>query len=91
MDLLFSKYASPFSLLDSMIQNKRFFEFVLEFMKIHNENLEWEFYLHKAVKGSFEEFKKSIEEDESNEKMTDEQIEATLIESKNILNEFKPT
>lgn len=47
-----------------MISTGRFFEFVQEFVKTHNEEQEdktiWEFWLHKVFDQSLEEFKESI-------------------------------
>jgi DNA topoisomerase IB len=47
-----------------MISTGRFFEFVKEFVKTHNEEQEdktiWEFWLHKVFDKSLEEFKESI-------------------------------
>jgi len=49
-----------------MISTGRFFEFVQEFVKTHNEEQEdktiWEFWLHKVFDKSLEEFKASIKE-----------------------------
>lgn len=39
MDLLFSRYASPFLLLDSMIGCGRFLEFVSEIHDMNNERV----------------------------------------------------
>jgi hypothetical protein len=47
-----------------MISTGRFFEFVQEFVKTHNEEQEdktiWEFWLHKVFDKSLEEFKELI-------------------------------
>lgn len=52
MDLLFSRYASPFLLLDQMILTDRFSAFVSELLRIRNEEKDeqtlWEFFLHKV-------------------------------------------
>ena len=60
MDLLFSRYASPFLLLDQMILTDRFSAFVSELLRIRNEEKDeqtlWEFFLHKVFDKSFYEF-----------------------------------
>lgn len=89
MDLLFSKYASPFLLLDGFILTGRFCDFMLEFIDIENEKTMWEFYLHKVHDMSFEEFKNSCSPRQT-EPQTDEELETTVQNSKSILNGFIP-
>ena len=86
MDLLFSKYASPFSFIDPMIQTLRFSEFVDEFLTLESEKKEWEFYLHKVFNKSFDEFKNSMEQPKASE----EQVETTVQNSISILQNFIP-
>lgn len=89
MDLLFSKYASPFLLLDGFILTGRLFDFVLEFIDIENEKTMWEFYLHKIHDMSFDEFKKSCTSRQT-EPQTDEELETTIQNSQSMLNGFNP-
>ena len=91
MDLLFSRYASPFVLLDSLILTHSlnnfiddFFDFIIEERK---EKTEWEFFLHKVYDKSWGEFSESIRQ--SNDQ-TPIDLGATLTKSKNILNNFTP-
>ena len=91
MDLLFTRYASPFVLLDSLILTNslnnfidEFFDFIIEERK---EKTEWEFFLHKVYDKSWGEFSNSIKQS-SNQKQVD--LGATIINSKNILNNFTP-
>lgn len=97
MDLLFKRYASPFLLLDEMLACQRFLEFVTEFLKLHNEDMEaetlWDLWLHRVYDKSFDEFKMEIGYSSSNE--TQETIDAAVLEttvkeSNNILNGFIP-
>lgn len=86
MDLLFSKYASPFSFVDELISNGDFLEWVLSFIDFDNEKTVWELWLHKEFEKSFGEFKDSIlkkPEVETN-------LETTVKDSQNILNNFVP-
>ena len=91
MDLLFSRYASPFVLLDSLILTHSlnnfiddFFDFIIEERK---EKTEWEFFLHKVYDKSWGEFSESIKQSENQESID---LGATLNKSKNILNNFTP-
>lgn len=99
MDLLFNRYASPFSLLDLMIQSNRFYEFVEELIGTSEDEKLWQMYLSMLsnpmyeIKKSFNDFKQSLTEQqpvEQNKKMTDKEIEATIKHSKEILNSFNP-
>lgn len=95
MDLLFSRYASPFSFIETMIQAGRFSEWVYETMKIvHDEREEknmWEFFLHKVDEGSYQDFREGIKNDTNNQNMSAETIESTIQNSMDILNNFSPT
>ena len=91
MDLLFKRYASPFSLLEMFISTGRFSDFVNEFIEIQNEESEWEFYIHRVFDKSFDEFKSSISSRRNNMIPTDEPLETTLQNSKSLLNNFIPS
>lgn len=86
MDLLFKRYADPFCLLDGMIRTKRFFEFVLKLIEIHNNEKLYDLWLHKVIDKSFEEFKEAC----SVQPMSESEIETTVLESEEILNSFVP-
>ena len=90
MDLLFHRYASPFLLLDTYIEQGRLFDFVIEFFNIRNDEMTWDVWLHKVYDQSFEEFKKSMNEIQENKEATKEQVETTIKGSKNILINFNP-
>ena len=93
MDLLFTRYASPFVLLDGLILTNSlnsfvddFFDFIIEERK---EKTEWEFFLHKVYDKSWSEFSDGIEQ--SNTDNSDPiDLGATLMKSKNMLNNFTP-
>lgn len=84
MDRLFKRYADPFLFIDSLIISERFTEFVLELLDIENEEMMWQFYLHKVYDKSFDEFKESMKP------VPKEQLETTVQNSKSILNNFNP-
>ena len=93
MDLLFKRYASPFILLELMIQSNRFSEFVDELVEVEGEQKLWELYLHHSILDkSFVDFKKKIMKIEptNNIKTTEKDIEATIKKSNKMLNGFNP-
>lgn len=95
MDLLFTRYASPFLLLDGYISSGCFSDFVDKFTEFKNESLEWEYYLHKLGawdERTFDEFRRDIHHGRPNTKIerpSDEQIETTISESYDIINNFE--
>ena len=94
MDQLFKRYADPFPFMDGMIQTGRFREFVVEFLKTINkekeDQLDWEFFLHKVWEGTFSEFKEGIDTNKRNQAMSEQTMETTIKESMNILKNFNP-
>lgn len=92
MDLLFKRYASPFSLLDEYISAGRMFEFIDKLLEIRNQEQEndtlWEFYLHKVFDKSYSEFLKEIEKRTVPDKPID--VETTINDSFKLLNDFSP-
>ena len=93
MDLLFKRYASPFVLLELMIQSNRFSEFVDDVVEVEGEQKLWELYLHhKILDKSFVDFKKSVVKTRptNNKEMTGKEIEATIKKSNEMLNSFNP-
>ena len=92
MDLLFTRYASPFVLLDGLMLTTSLNNSVDEFFNLINEERkeksQWEFFLHKVYDKSWSEFSNDIEQSE-NQKPID--LGATLVKSKNMLNNFTPT
>ena len=87
MDLLFKRYASPFILLDSLISTSSCADFIDEFLNFVNEDVQWEFFLHKVYDKSWKEFKDEIVEQHEEKKID---LGATVIKSKNMLKNFTP-
>ena len=87
MDLLFVRYASPFVLLDGLILTNSLNNFVDDFFDFVNEDREWEFFLHKVYDKSWSEFSNEMKQSE-NQKQVD--LGATIVKSKNMLNNFTP-
>ena len=88
MDLLFTRYASPFVLLDGLILTNSLKNFVDDFFDFINKDREWEFFLHKVYDKSWSEFSNDMKQSE-NQKPID--LGATLVKSKNMLSNFTPT
>lgn len=89
MDLLFEKMANPFVLIDELLLNGDFFDWVLEFVNEENERQIWEVWLHKVFDKSFADFRNSVMQTQPNQ-MDNEQLETTVMNSKSILNGFIP-
>lgn len=94
--MLFQRYASPMVILDKMIQAGRLNEFIREFVKIRNQELEdqtrWEFWLHRVFDMTFKEFLSKTEQaEETEEVLPDEVLQATVLESMGIINGFCPS
>ena len=87
MDMLFSKYACPFLLSDNYIEDARFDEFVSEVWGIHNDEIAWDFYLHKVEEAiSFDDFLESMKPAPS---MEHADFETIIDDSASILENFK--
>lgn len=91
MDLLFKRYASPFVLLDNLILISSSSSFIDDLFNLiskeKEEQIQWEFFLHKVFDKSWKEFN-----DEVNQPINDEPIDlgATVVKSRNMLNNFTP-
>ena len=91
MDLLFKRYASPFLLIDNLILIGSSSSFVDDFINFINkekeEQINWEFFLHKVFDKSWKEFC-----DEVSQPIDDKEIDlgATVKKSKDMLNNFTP-
>lgn len=94
MDLLFKRYASPFLFIDGMLQTGRFAAFVDDFIKTTNKEKEdqvnWEYYLHRVMEGSFNDFVQSMKNTDNDKNLSEATIETTVQYSLNLLNNFKP-
>ena len=90
MDLLFKRYASPFSLIDGYIQTSRLCEFVHAFIEQKSEDDRWEYFLHKVWDKTYSEFCEALQTYQELKAMSDDDIEATIKKSMNILGNFNP-
>lgn len=90
MDLLFKKYADPFSLMNGYIQTSRMCEFIQAFVKQNEEDDRWEYFIHKVWDKSYPEFCDSLRISQDSQGMSNEDIETTIKESMDILGNFNP-
>lgn len=90
MDLLFKRYASPFSLMDGYIQTSRLCEFIFAVVKQKEEDDRWEYYLHKVWNMSYSDFCRESQTSQDLRRMSEEDIETTLKKSIDILGNFNP-
>lgn len=88
MDLLFKRYASPFLLIEQMIAINSFSDFVTKLINLNDEDILWEFFLHKYMgEQSYSEWKESLESKE----VSVEEAEKIISNSFDILNSFEPS
>ena len=90
MDLLFKKYANPFSLIDCYIATSRLCEFITEFAKQKVEDDRWEYFLHKVWGKTYSDFCSDLQTSQSVQSMSQDDIEATIKKSMDILGNFHP-
>lgn len=93
MDLLFKRYASPFSYIDGLIDMGMLESGVLNLLECDNEDKMWELYLHSspytAPHQSFDEWKEEIKTNNEQAKpLNDYELKAALKESQDILDNF---
>ena len=89
MDLLFKRYADPFSLINQMIVMTCLSEFVLQTLHNDDEDKLWDIYLHKVeTDKSFNAFKDEVIAQNTN--VTREDLETTINYSIDLLEGFNP-
>ncbi len=95
MDLLFREYASPFILLDKIIESGNFVKWIDKFLKSHKEKIQWEYWLHKEYEQSWIDYKKDCDFKERTyeelQNFDDKEIETTVKQSFDVLENFNPT
>ena len=92
MDLVFREYSSPFSLLDEIISNGMLNDWIDRFLKSHKESLQWEVWINKIHEQSWADY---LAESEANEDLVnaswgDREIEATISDNFEMMQNFKP-
>ncbi len=92
-DLLSTRYANPFPILDEMIQNELLPEFIDNMIRQTDEDKRWELYLATALMQdkSFEDWKAAITTNrEEQEPLTKCTPEEAIVRAEGILAGFKP-
>lgn len=78
-----------------MLRCGRFADFVTDFNATveseKEEQAQWEVWLHKVFDVSYTDFKQGIKDTKQNMRMTTRDVGTTIKESKDILNNFKPS
>lgn len=78
-----------------MLRCGRFADFVTDFQSTveseKEEKAQWEVWLHKVFDVSYSDFKQGIKDTKQNMRMTTRDVGTTIKESKDILNNFKPS
>jgi hypothetical protein len=93
MDLLHKRYASPFSFVDTLIENAGFYDFAQyltnKVEEEKTETMEWDFFLHKVYGKSFADWKQEAQNQAAqSEVMTEAKKEEIVSRSNAILNGF---
>ena len=92
MDLLFTRYASPFLLLDQLILTDSLSGYIDDLFTIISEEKQeqtmWEFFLHKVYNKTWKEF---CEETKISNDTKDVDLGETVLKSKTMLSNFTPT
>ena len=101
MDLLFSRYASPFLFVDTLIKSNSLHKGLLDIIKLKDEEMTWQMYCSllsnpmSKVK-SYKDFKnqlgrgQSISTKSNSKGLKSIQVKEISEQSSNILNSFKP-
>ena len=91
MDLLFNRYANPFLLIDNLIITHQLSKFILEFIDIINDEEIYDIWLHRIFDKSFSEFKNEVLGANEKVEISNDDVETTIKDSYEILNNFKPS
>ena len=101
MELIFSRYSSPFLFIDSLIKSNSLIKGIIEIIKLKDDELTWQMYCSllsnpmSKVK-SYKDFKnqlgrgQSINTKNNSKELKSIQVKEISEKSSNILNGFKP-
>lgn len=97
MDLVYKRYSNPMELIDNMISLSNFSEFISELADNVSDEKLYDIWKSKVFDKSYADFKNEMMTKcknnagiEVSETMTDEEIETTINDSYDILNNFNP-
>lgn len=90
MDLLFSKYASPFDYLQGLMDIGNLLQGINYIFSQENERKLWELYLHSFPSKSFEDWKKDITSNKVKPvELSQKEVVLQVNKSQSILNTFQ--
>lgn len=89
MDLIFKRYSSPFFLVDTLILNNQFSDFIVDLINTVNEEKIYELWMHKSYTEGYNDFRKrfAINSDEKVEKVN---VNKVLESSMRVLEDIQP-
>lgn len=101
MDLIFSRYSSPFLFIDSLIKSNSLIKGIIEIIKLKDDELTWQMYCSLVSNPmskieSYKDFKnqlgrgQSINTKNNSKELKSIQVKEISEKSSNILNSFKP-
>lgn len=67
MDLIFKRYSSPFFIIDTLIANCQFYEFINTLIDTVNEEKIYELWLHKVYTLEYNDFRSQFNIDDNSE------------------------
>ena len=87
-DLIYHRYASPTTLLNEVIAAGQLSEFIHLVIKKREEERDWEYYLHRVLDKSFNDFVNEMETETQTRQTID--VETTLQDSISMMTDFSP-
>lgn len=90
MDLIYKRYANPLEIIDQFISSSMLCKFIRDIVQINEDDKLWELYLHRCFLEdiSFDGFKARCNGNPKH-KTTNNDVKTTILNSKNILENFK--
>ena len=87
MDLVFQRYSSPFLLIDSMIEQCQFSQFVNKLVEKINRDSIYDVWLHRVFNKSFNDYYQEVMD-----RMNPQEVDVTsaIKESMDVLNVIQP-
>ena len=76
--------------MNGYIQTSRMCEFIHAVCERKKEDDKWEFFLHKVWNKSWDEFCHGVDTSQGEQEMSEDDVEATIKRSMNILGNFNP-
>lgn len=91
MDLIFKRYSSPFFIINEMIAQGQFNDYIDKLYDIYNEEKIYDIWLHKIYGQTYEAYRDSLNIRKNSEPRQDKvNVDAVVKSSFDVLNEIKP-